>query len=185
LGARERYLGFGVQCLAAADVWSGMLALLQAVCAGRGSDDAADVSAGSRRQWERAAAGIICGGKAAAVDVLAKGRENHVLRLLDVSGNEIREAGAKAAAVMVVQGAHTCCCCCCCCRRRRRRRRRRYCRCSCHHLHHPAHFPVPPPTTPQDPTCSTSTSAATRSAQWVAQPSLQQRAAAAASTCSR
>ena len=47
-----------------------MLALLQAVCAGRGSDDAADVSAGSRRQWERAAAGIICGGKAAAVDAL-------------------------------------------------------------------------------------------------------------------
>ena len=184
MGARERYLGFGVQCLAAADVWSGMLALLQAVCAGRGSDDAADVSAGSRRQWERAAAGIICGGKAAAVDALAKGRENHVLRLLDVSGNEIREAGAKAAAVMVVQGAQTCCCCCCCCCRRRRRRRR-YCRCSCHHLHHPAHFPVPPPTTPQDPTCSTSTSAATRSAQWVAQPSLQQRAAAAASTCSR
>ena len=125
-------------------MWSGMLALLQAVCAGRGSTADADVSAGSRRQWERAAAGIICGGKAAAVDALAKGRENHVLRLLDVSGNEIREAGAKAAAVMVVQGAQTCCCCCC---------RRRYCscQCSCHHLHHPAHFPFLPPRPPRTP----------------------------------
>lgn len=83
---------------------SGMLALLRAMCGEVPSDAAADVATGSRRLWERAAASLICGSKTSSVDALTKGRETHALHLLDISGNEIREAGAKAAAAMVVLG---------------------------------------------------------------------------------
>ena len=82
---------------------AGVLALLQAMCGGSGGPA---IEEGSRRLWEKVAASISCGGgKSASVESLTKGRENHPLRILDLSENEIREAGGKAAAALVCLGA--------------------------------------------------------------------------------
>jgi hypothetical protein len=72
------------------------------MCGGSGSPAVED---GSRRLWEKVAAGITCaGGRASSVESLTKGRDDHPLQILDLSDNEIREAGAKAAAAIVCLG---------------------------------------------------------------------------------
>ena len=53
--------------------------------------------------WERIAGGLACG-SGSNIDAMTKGRENHGIKMLDVSDNEIREAGARAVAAMVVLG---------------------------------------------------------------------------------
>ncbi len=86
------------------DARAGVLALLQTVCGGDAADTPA-IEAGSRRLWERVAANMICGGsKLSSVESLTKGRQKHSIRILDVSENQIREAGGRAAATMVMLG---------------------------------------------------------------------------------
>ncbi len=80
-----------------------MLALLHIICGG--DADAPAVECGSRRLWERVAANMICGSsKLSSVELLIKGRQKHLISILDLSENQIREAGGRAAAAMVILG---------------------------------------------------------------------------------
>ncbi len=84
------------------DPRTGVLALLQVMCKG---DGAPAVDESSRRLWEKVAASVACGGgKSSSLDHLIKGRKNHPIQILDLSDNEIREAGGKAAAAIVALG---------------------------------------------------------------------------------
>ena len=86
------------------DARAGVLALLQTLCGGDAADTPA-IEAGGRRLWERVAANMICGGsKLSSVESLTKGRQKHSIKILDVSENQIREAGGRAAAAMVMLG---------------------------------------------------------------------------------
>jgi hypothetical protein len=80
----------------------GVLALLHVLCKGAA---APVVDEGSRRQWEKVAAGMCCGGgKHASLEHIVKGRDNHPIRMLDLSNNEIREAGGQAVAAIICLG---------------------------------------------------------------------------------